>query len=74
MTHNKGHRSQTQAFAKGGPVLGRESEFLKTPDRFTGHENGPLTGNKTQDDWEKGSSKANPKGRDKVLPTVKPRT
>lgn len=71
---NKGYRGQTQHFAKGGSVLGKTSEFLKTPDEFTGRKNGPLAENATDEDWGKGSSKANPAAKGKVLKTVKSRT
>lgn len=69
----KGSKPQDAAYAKGGSVLGKTSEFLKTPDRFTGHKNGPLS-EPTEDQFEKGSGRVNPKPRDKSLKPVKPRT
>ena len=72
--YSKGEGAKDAAYAKGGPVLGKESAFLKTPDRFTGEKNGPLKNNKTDENWEKGSSKANPTPKDKSLKPVKPRT
>lgn len=72
--YSKGEGAKDAAYAKGGPVLGKDSEFLKTPDRFTGEKNGPLKDSATDEDWEKGSSKANPTPKDKSLKAVKPRT
>lgn len=69
-TMNKGYQSREQSFAKGGAVLGKESEFLKTPDRFREQRKDPNT---TQDDWGKGSSAANPSGKDKSEKAVLPR-
>src|ERR1700676_3302837 len=54
---SKGSGPRDAAYASGGPVLGKNSEFLKSEDRFTGEKNGPLKNNKTDEDWEKGSSK-----------------
>src|SRR5579872_6079469 len=48
----KGSKPQDAAYAKGGSVLGKTSEFLKTPDRFTGKKNGPLS-EPTEDQFEK---------------------
>lgn len=62
------------AYASGGPVLGKTSEFLKTPDEFTGRKNGPLAENATDEDWGKGSGKSNPKPKDKSEKPVKPRS
>jgi|SRR5208283_833981 len=69
---NKGYQSATQSFARGGAVLGRTTDFLKTPDRFAGRQF-KAGGARNDEDWEKGSSKANPKGRDKSLKAVVPR-
>lgn len=30
----KGYQSKTESFAEGGAVLGRTTDFMKTPDRF----------------------------------------
>ena len=74
---NKGFRGQHASFAAGGPVLGKTSQFLKTPDRFSkgmaSPSNVPLADNKTDESWGKGSSKANPKGADKSEKPVLPR-
>lgn len=71
--YSKGEGAKDAAYAKGGPVLGKTSEFLKTPDRFIGAPVKPLQDNKTHDDWGKGSSKANPKPQDKSEKAIKPR-
>lgn len=73
---NKGYMSKTESFAAGGAVLGRSTDFLKTPDRFRQDGSGRFATPKpesTEDVWGKGNSKANPKGRDKSLTPVKPR-
>ena len=63
------------SYAKGGSVLGRTTDFLKTSDRFTGHKNTVQGGEVTTDDkFEKGASKANPEGKDKSLKAIKPRS
>lgn len=56
-------------YAKGGAVLGRTVDFMKTPDRFRESQ---FT-KKTEDVFGKGESTANPKGKDKSLTPVKPR-
>jgi len=66
--NNKGYAGEVQQFAQGGPVLGKTSQFLKTEDRFRGRPNPPVV--KTDEDWEGGK----PKGRDKSLTPVKPRS
>lgn len=33
---NKGYMGKTQGYAAGGPVLGKTSDFMKTPDQFRG--------------------------------------
>jgi len=63
------------SYAAGGSVLGRTRNFLKEPDRFR-NDGGPdrdPTPEPTEDVWGKGSSKANPKGRDKSEKPIKPR-
>ncbi len=75
-TVNKGYMGKSESFAAGGPVLGVESKFLKTKDRFR-NDGGPSrdpTPEPTEDDWGKGSSKANPKAQDKSEKPIKPRT
>jgi hypothetical protein len=69
---NKGYQGKTESFAKGGAVLGRTVDFLKTPDRFREIRTAKQA-NETQDNFGKGSSKANPKGADKSEKPVKPR-
>ena len=75
-TMNKNYMGKTESFAAGGPVLGRTSEFLKTPDRFRsdGGKSKDPTPEPTEDNWGKGSSKANPKAKDKSEKPVKPRS
>jgi hypothetical protein len=75
---NKGFRGQDASFAAGGPVLGRNSgNFMKTPDRFSkgtaSPSNKPLPDAASDENWGKGSSKANPKGADKSEKPVLPR-
>lgn len=68
---NKGYMGKSESFAAGGPVLGRTTDFLKTPDRFTGL---PAAKNiPTSDDFSKGKSKANPKAESKSETPIKPR-
>lgn len=68
---NKGYSSSVQSFAKGGPVLGKESAFLKTEDDFRGKPNPPVV--KTDETFGKGSSHANaaPAAKGKGLPLPK---
>ena len=63
------------SYAKGGSVLGRTTDFLKTSDRFRsdGGTNRDPTPEPTEDVWGKGESKANPKGRDKSEKAILPR-
>jgi hypothetical protein len=68
---NKGYLSKNEAFAEGGPVLGKESEFLKTPNRFIGGKLSKPEG--TEDVFGKGSSTTNPKAKDKSEKPIKPR-
>jgi hypothetical protein len=70
---NKGYQSTDTDYAKGGKVLGRTEDFLKTEDRFTGMQFKP-GGGRNDEEWSKGKSKANPKGADKSLKPVKPRS
>lgn len=69
---NKGYMSKDTDYAKGGAVLGKESEFLKTKNRFVGKKLPEPEG--TEDVFGKGNSKANPVGKDKSLKPVKPRS
>lgn len=68
---NKGYVGSTQKFAQGGPVLGKESAFLKTPNEFT--ENDRAKG--TDETWGKGekSPTTAPAAKGKQLPAVKPK-
>lgn len=40
---NKQGMSRTACFARGGAVIGKVSEFIKTPDHFRGFAAGPNT-------------------------------
>jgi hypothetical protein len=67
--YSKGSKPQDAAYAQGGSVLNKEqSEFLKTPDRFTGRKNGPLPGSKNDEDWKGGKPKGKDKSRKPILP------
>jgi len=74
------------SYAQGGSVLPRSrdfkkepnEDFLKTEDRFTSRSadsrvSGAPGSQKTDEKWEKGDSKANPKPADKSEAPVKPR-
>ena len=74
-TMSKSSGLHDASYAAGGSVLGRTRDFMKTPDRFR-NDGGPdrdPTPEPTEDNWGKGSSKANPKGRDKSETPIKPR-
>ena len=65
----------TRVTQPGGSVLGRTKDFMKTADRFR-NDGGPdrdPTPEPTEDVWGKGSSAANPKGRDKSEKPIRPR-
>jgi hypothetical protein len=74
---NKGYKGTNTEGAKGGPVIGETSRFLKTKDQFTA---GRLpaedeTGLSEQDYEKTGkSSKLSKETGDKSLKTVKPRS
>lgn len=70
---NKNYMGKTESFAKGGSVLGRTKDFLKTPDRFTGTSNGPLKDSSTDENFSKSGGKDEaPAAKGKCLPPVKP--
>lgn len=64
---SKGHKSMDCAYAEGGAVLGRTTDFMKTPDRFRENKG-------RHDNFGKGASTANPTPKDKSLTAVKPRS
>jgi len=74
---NKGYLGKTESFAKGGAVLGKNSEFLKTENRFLGRklpEHGEAE--ETEDRFEKGAVNATtpaPKSKGKTESMPKPR-
>jgi len=74
-TMSKSSGLHDASYAKGGSVLGRTTDFLKTADRFRsdGGTNRDPKPEPTEDVWGKGSSKANPKGRDKSEKPIRPR-
>lgn len=73
---NKGYLGKTEHYAAGGPVAGKVSDFMKTPDQFRGEGNdksgeyqdfaksGPNAG--------KGCTPA-PAAKDKSLKAIKPK-
>lgn len=73
---NKGYMGKAQAFAKGGAVLGKESEFMKKPDRFRndGGPNRDPTPEPTEDNFGKvGGKDCAPVAKGKSLKPVMPR-
>ena len=72
---NKGYHGAPQKFAEGGPVLGKTSSFMKTPDTFREDKS-----NSTDENWGKSTSgkkgdggPAAPAAKGKSLSPVKPR-
>lgn len=63
---SKSRMSQTACYAQGGPVLGKTSEFMKTPDSFRSEVTVPVTYGKGGGGQAKG--KANPKPSNKQAP------
>jgi hypothetical protein len=75
MQFAKGARPQDACYAKGGPVIGSDSKFLKTPNSFSD----PVHGNnKTTETFAKGQDAKDgvcaPAEKGKSLPAVKPRS
>lgn len=69
---NKGHRSKTESFAAGGPVLGRTTDFMKTPDRFREQKGRVDNFGKADNDDDDGEGKTPaPPARGKSLPLPK---
>ncbi len=70
---NKAYSGKAASYAAGGPVIGKESEFMKTPDRFRDAQFGRK---ETQDNFGKGSGRdyQAPPEKGKSLPVIKPRT
>lgn len=71
---SKGKGPKTASYAKGGPVLGRTTDFMKTPDRFRDSQ----FKSKTEDVFGKGekavgSHTAAPAAKDKSIKPVKPK-
>lgn len=69
-SYAKGGDVRTANYAKGGVVLGKDSEFLKTENEFTEAKNAKAT----DEDWGKtGKDKLASRTGDKCLTPVKPR-
>ena len=73
---NKGHLSKTESFAQGGAVLGRTRDFMKEPDGKD--QNAPphkvyKDPDVSEQQYGKGKSTANPKGRDKSEKAIVPK-
>lgn len=67
---SKGGDVRPANYAAGGPVLGKDSAFLKTPNEFTEAKNAKAT----DEDWGKsGKDKLASRTGDKCLTPVKPR-
>ena len=81
---NKGYMSKSESFAAGGPVLGKESAFMKTKDEFRDPDEGEKdkSGRLADEDQEyaksgEGSGKGfikPPAAKGKELKAVKPRS
>jgi len=70
----KNYTGKKASFAKGGAVLGRTSEFLKTPDRFRESQYKSKAEPTTEDVYGKGEGgKSVPAAKDKSLKAIKPR-
>jgi hypothetical protein len=69
-SYAKGGDIRPANYAQGGPVLGKTSQFLKTPDEFRTDNS-----NATDENWGKkgGASSMSKRTGDKCLPAVKPR-
>lgn len=74
---NKGYLGKTESFAAGGPVLGRNRDFMKIPDQFTDGRMPPKdTGSADDPPQEYGKGKGKdtaPAEKGKCLKPVKPR-
>jgi hypothetical protein len=71
MANKEGYRGDAK-YAQGGASTGRSKDFLKTEDRFAGRQF-KAGGGRNDEEWGKGSSKANPEAKDKSLKAIKPR-
>jgi hypothetical protein len=63
MKYAKGGDVRVASYAHGGPVLGRSTDFMKTPDSF-----------RTNVQPSNYTKKGSVSGKDKSLPAVKPRS
>jgi len=71
MADKAGYRGDAK-YASGGDSSLRTTNYLKTEDRFAGRQF-KQGGGRNDEEWGKGSSKANPKPADKSEKPVKPR-
>ena len=77
---NKGYMGKTESFAAGGPVLGKESKFLKATNEFTDPDEGEQGDSADEDQKYAKSGEGAGKGfikppaaKDKSLKPIKPR-
>lgn len=77
---NKGYLGKSESFAAGGPVLGRTTDFMKTPDTFRGSLQPNPPNQASDENWGKGAKgpkgdggPAAPSGKDKSEKPVLPR-
>lgn len=77
---NKGYLGKSESFAAGGPVLGRTTDFMKTPDTFRGKLQPNPPNQSSDENWGKGAKgpkgdggPAAPSGKDKSEKPVLPR-
>ena len=66
MAFAKGGRPQMARYARGGAVLGRTKDFMKTPDKFRTNKEDPSYGKGSSDGMAKRTG-------DKALTPIKPR-
>ncbi len=73
----KGGNVKTCSYAEGGPVLGRERSFMKEPDPYSAGMdpgNSEFIKTKPKPGSPQDYAGGKPKGKDKSLKTVMPRT
>lgn len=75
---NKGYSGSTQKFAQGGPVLGKESSFMKTTDEFRDPDEGDAGADEDNKYGKDGAGKGSgfikpPAAKGKSLSAVKPK-
>jgi len=77
---NKGYLGKTESYAQGGAVLGRSTDFMKTPDTFRGKLQPNPPNQATDENWGKGAKgkkgdggPAAPAAKSKSEKPIKPR-